>query len=81
MMQIYELHDVPVLVLGIFCDVSKPDNVEDYLRPLVIDLNNVLDEGVVINKTKISISLHVIIADSPARACNQFQWSKRMYEM
>lgn len=68
MAQIHELPEVPVLVLGIFCGSSKPDNVEDYLRQLVDDLNRVMDQGVTINKTKIGIDLRVIIADSPARA-------------
>ena len=46
----------------------EPDNVEDYLRQLVDDLDRVMDQGVTINKTKIGIDLRVIIADSPARA-------------
>uniref|UniRef100_A0A182PX80 Uncharacterized protein n=1 Tax=Anopheles epiroticus TaxID=199890 RepID=A0A182PX80_9DIPT len=44
------------------------NNVEDYLRPLVTDLNNVLDKGISIQNKHINISVRVFIADSPARA-------------
>uniref|UniRef100_A0A182K6T0 Uncharacterized protein n=1 Tax=Anopheles christyi TaxID=43041 RepID=A0A182K6T0_9DIPT len=61
MMQLRDQPDVPIVVLG-------PDNVDDYLRPLVVDLNEVIENGVMINQKRFGVSLKAIIADTPARA-------------
>uniref|UniRef100_A0A182KBA2 Uncharacterized protein n=1 Tax=Anopheles christyi TaxID=43041 RepID=A0A182KBA2_9DIPT len=56
MVQIHELHEAPVLALGIFCGSSKPDNVEDYLRPLLTDLIPVLQESFVVHQRSSKVS-------------------------
>ncbi|XP_040170673.1 uncharacterized protein LOC120904611 [Anopheles arabiensis] len=68
LMQLHGIPDVPIMTIGIFCGTSKPDNAEDYLRRLVTEINDVQDNGVVINGKRISISLRAILADAPARA-------------
>ncbi|XP_053667917.1 uncharacterized protein LOC128718306 [Anopheles marshallii] len=68
MIQLHELPEVPILVIGTYCGMGKPNNVEEYLRPLATDLNHVLENGVHINHTKIYVRIRAFIADSPARA-------------
>ncbi|XP_049297884.1 uncharacterized protein LOC125771381 isoform X1 [Anopheles funestus] len=68
LMSLPHLKPMPVLVVGIYCGSSKPDNIESYLRPLVDELNFLLDQGTNINGKLVDIQLHAIIADSPARS-------------
>uniref|UniRef100_A0A182HYY5 Transposase domain-containing protein n=1 Tax=Anopheles arabiensis TaxID=7173 RepID=A0A182HYY5_ANOAR len=68
LMQLHNMPNVPVVVVGIFCGTSKPSDVEPFLRPLVEELNRLHDNKMTLNGKKISVSVRVIIADSPARA-------------
>ncbi|XP_052901537.1 uncharacterized protein LOC128309187 [Anopheles moucheti] len=68
LMQLHNIPDVPVMVVGIFCGANKPSDAETFLRPLVTELNNLQDNKININGKEISISVRVFIADSPARA-------------
>uniref|UniRef100_A0A182PWU2 Uncharacterized protein n=1 Tax=Anopheles epiroticus TaxID=199890 RepID=A0A182PWU2_9DIPT len=68
MMQVHDLTDLPIFVVGIFCGSSKPDNVEDFLRPLVDELNHLIEAGFTINQKRISVTFRAFIADTPARA-------------
>uniref|UniRef100_A0A182I5D2 Uncharacterized protein n=1 Tax=Anopheles arabiensis TaxID=7173 RepID=A0A182I5D2_ANOAR len=43
-------------------------DVETFLRPLVKELNNLQDNGLMINNRMYRISIRAIIADSPTRA-------------
>uniref|UniRef100_A0A182WZK1 Uncharacterized protein n=1 Tax=Anopheles quadriannulatus TaxID=34691 RepID=A0A182WZK1_ANOQN len=60
--------EVPVLMVGNFFGESKPKSVEEYLRPLVDELNGLMDNGIVIANKPIEIHVRAFIADSPARA-------------
>ncbi|XP_040174439.1 uncharacterized protein LOC120906662 [Anopheles arabiensis] len=68
LMQLHNMPNVPVMVVGIFCGTSKPNDVEPFLRPLVEELNRLHDHKMNFNGKKITVSVKVIIADSPARA-------------
>ena len=68
LMQLHNMPNVPVMVVGIFCGTSKPNDVEPFLRPLVEELNRLHDHKMNLNGKKITVSVRVIIADSPARA-------------
>ncbi|XP_049293391.1 uncharacterized protein LOC125769031 isoform X1 [Anopheles funestus] len=67
-MQVSNMPEIPIMVLGIFCGSSKPDNVEGFLRPLVSEINHILVQGILINETVVDIRLGAFIADTPARA-------------
>lgn len=68
LMLLLNIPNIPVMVVGIFCGTSKPSDVETFLRPLVSELNNLQDNKVNNNGKDISITVRVIVADSPARA-------------
>nr|XP_049467066.1 uncharacterized protein LOC125908385 [Anopheles coluzzii] len=68
LMSIQEMPEVPVLMVGNFFGESKPKSVEEYLRPLVDELNGLMDNGIVIANKPIEIHVRAFIADSPARA-------------
>ncbi|XP_041787561.1 uncharacterized protein LOC121602871 isoform X1 [Anopheles merus] len=68
LMSIQEMPEVPVLMVGNFFGESKPKSVEEYLRPLVDELNGLMDNGIVIANKLIEIHVRAFITDSPARA-------------
>ncbi|XP_035890660.1 uncharacterized protein LOC118513892 [Anopheles stephensi] len=68
LMQLHNISGTPVLVIGVFCGSSKPNNCEDYLRPLVTELNQLLESGFKIGGKQYHVNLRLIVADSPARA-------------
>uniref|UniRef100_A0A182J949 Uncharacterized protein n=1 Tax=Anopheles atroparvus TaxID=41427 RepID=A0A182J949_ANOAO len=39
LVKIEELPDAPVMVAGVFCGQTKPQHVEDFLRPFVNEMN------------------------------------------
>lgn len=68
LMTIHELPEVPVLMVGNFLGDSKPKSVEQYLRPLVTELNVLMANGVFVNDKLIDVRVGAIIAEAPARA-------------
>uniref|UniRef100_A0A182NVM9 Uncharacterized protein n=1 Tax=Anopheles dirus TaxID=7168 RepID=A0A182NVM9_9DIPT len=65
LVKVQELKRAPVQIIGFF---SKPENVEDYLRPLVDEMNKLQQHGLKFVDNIVSVSINIIIADSPARA-------------
>ena len=67
---IHKIPRVKPMTVAIFCGSKKPDSLEQYLRPLVNDLNNLIDKGIALgnNDPTVNIKLRAIIADSPARS-------------
>lgn len=68
LMSIHEMPEVPVLMVGNFYGQSKPKSLDEYLRPLVEELNELIDNGIKIAKKTIKIIIRAFIADAPARA-------------
>uniref|UniRef100_A0A182SQ90 Uncharacterized protein n=1 Tax=Anopheles maculatus TaxID=74869 RepID=A0A182SQ90_9DIPT len=68
LMSIHEMPEVPVLMVGNFYGESKPLNAEQYLRPLVDELNGLMQNGIAIAKKLIEVRVRAFITNSPARA-------------
>uniref|UniRef100_A0A4Y0BLA6 Uncharacterized protein n=1 Tax=Anopheles funestus TaxID=62324 RepID=A0A4Y0BLA6_ANOFN len=67
LMKVFGLAIDQVLVVAVYCGDSKPMLVEEYLRPMVTELNHLQQNGIVINGSTFQVSLRAIIADTPAR--------------
>uniref|UniRef100_A0A182I5E5 Uncharacterized protein n=1 Tax=Anopheles arabiensis TaxID=7173 RepID=A0A182I5E5_ANOAR len=67
-MSIEEMPEVPVLMVGNFLGESKPASLKEYLEPLVNELNELMETGIVIANKLITVRVWAFIADSPARA-------------
>ncbi|XP_049283990.1 uncharacterized protein LOC125764134 isoform X1 [Anopheles funestus] len=67
LMKVFGLAIDQVLVVAVYCGDSKPMLVEEYLRPMVTELNHLQQNGILINGSTFQVSLRAIIADTPAR--------------
>ncbi|XP_058177027.1 uncharacterized protein LOC131292961, partial [Anopheles ziemanni] len=68
LISIAELPTVAPMPVAIFCGLRKPEKVEEYLRPLVSELNELMTDGIRIQDKAINIRVRAFIADTPARA-------------
>uniref|UniRef100_A0A1B0CU09 Transposase domain-containing protein n=1 Tax=Lutzomyia longipalpis TaxID=7200 RepID=A0A1B0CU09_LUTLO len=55
-------------VIAIYCGESKPDNLNAFLDPFVTEMNELINNGIIINNYKVTIGIHSFICDSPARS-------------
>lgn len=56
------------MAISVWCGESKPKNLNDFLRPFVTELHNLLLDGLRINQKQISIKIRAFICDTPARS-------------
>lgn len=54
--------------IGIYCGYGKPEVIEEFLGPLVLELKNILNIGVKISGFQVNVKLKCFICDCPARA-------------
>ncbi|XP_061501497.1 uncharacterized protein LOC133391394 [Anopheles gambiae] len=66
--KIEELPQAPVMAAAIFCGFQKPNNIEEFLRPAVDELNLLMANGIIIHGKKVVVKMRAIVADTPARA-------------
>lgn len=55
-------------VIGIFCGMSKPVPLKDFLEDFINELTHLLTEGINIENKNYSVICHNFICDAPARA-------------
>lgn len=68
---LFNVHNMPEfnpMVIGLFCGNGKPSSLSEYLDQFVEELNNILENGILINDIKINVRIRCFICDSPARA-------------
>ena len=67
------------ITAAIFCGRTKPKDVRRFMKPLVHELNMLMDVGMVLNNRRVTIKVRAIIADSPARAFLKGKYKVSMY--
>ncbi|XP_058127710.1 uncharacterized protein LOC131291215 [Anopheles ziemanni] len=68
LIKVEELPDAPVMPVAIFCGQTKPESVEQYLRPFVQEMNILMERGLKFGDKEVHLSISAFIADSPARS-------------
>lgn len=65
---ITEMPEAAPMTIAIFYGKTKPTSLDGFLKQLVEELNDVLNNGISINNCRINVKLRSFICDSPARA-------------
>ncbi|XP_053667882.1 uncharacterized protein LOC128718248 [Anopheles marshallii] len=68
MFAIDELPAAPVMTAAIYCGITKPISIEQYLRPVVDELNGLIRNGILLCGKHITVQVRAIVADTLARA-------------
>lgn len=55
-------------IVGLFCGISKPKSVFEYLSTFVEDLEHLLTNGIVYGSKKLKVIVSSFVCDAPARA-------------
>ncbi|XP_035905628.1 uncharacterized protein LOC118509297 [Anopheles stephensi] len=66
--KVEEISDCPVMVAGVFSGQTKPGSLEQFLRPIVDEINNLRSTGIQFGDHVLPVCIKAFIADSPARA-------------
>lgn len=65
---IAELPHVSAMVIGIFCGQAKSSDIDSFLTPFVLEMSELMANGLIINSHKVTVGLRCFLCDSPARA-------------
>lgn len=57
-----------VIPIGIFHRFQKPQSIEEFMNPFIIDLLHIIENGLSVNETLFNIQISNISCDSPAKA-------------
>lgn len=68
LINVYEFPDISPMTVGIFHGDSKPHDAAQFLEHFVSDLNQILNNGILINGKKLTVSIRSFICDTPARS-------------
>lgn len=55
-------------VISIYCGGGKPDPLSTFLENFISELKDLLNNGIIFNKTSYFIQIHSFVCDAPARA-------------
>ncbi|XP_049293236.1 uncharacterized protein LOC125768935 [Anopheles funestus] len=68
LIRVEELREAPVMLVGYYSGLEKPELVEEYFRPLVLEINDLQQRGLQFGNKVVRFALSIFVADSPARA-------------
>lgn len=54
--------------ISVFCGYVKPPSLENYTRPLINELKELITNGITVNNVRYNLKLSAVICDAPARA-------------
>lgn len=54
--------------VAIFSGTTKPMCIDDYLEEFVIDLNNILENGIIVGNKYFKVQVHCFVCDISARS-------------
>lgn len=60
--------DIRPMVIGIWCGIRQPNDLNEFLQPFVDDIDNAIRNGIKINEYYIHVEIRCFICDSPARS-------------
>jgi hypothetical protein len=56
------------MIIGIYYGKGKPQDLGEFLSPLVAEFNSILQHGIQIGDYTIAVTLKCFVCDSPARS-------------
>ncbi|KFB35141.1 hypothetical protein ZHAS_00001058 [Anopheles sinensis] len=65
--KIHEMPEAPVMTAAIFCGLTKPTNLTEYLGPMCAEINELILHGLSIDGKRVVVKLRAFIADTVAR--------------
>ncbi|XP_058126336.1 uncharacterized protein LOC131271274 [Anopheles coustani] len=68
LMKMEQIPEAPIMMIAMFCGSSKPNDLEPFLRPFVVEANELSQRGIQFGDRNVHFNIRAIIADSPARA-------------
>lgn len=54
--------------IAIYSGNAKPMSADEYLHDFIEEINQLLDEGIIINRHRFEVKIHSFICDTPARS-------------
>ncbi|XP_053674054.1 uncharacterized protein LOC128724352 [Anopheles nili] len=68
LMKVVELPKLPIMTVATFSGTAKPASIEEFLRPLVDELNEIQQGGLSVGEKTLNFKVRNFLADSPARS-------------
>lgn len=62
------MREIQPMIIAIWCGFGKPNDINEFLRPFVTELQTLIIQGIHINGYTLSINIHCFVCDTPARA-------------
>lgn len=60
--------DIQPFVIGIWSGIRQPNDLNEFLKPFVEDIDNAIKNQIIVNGYRIEVEIRCFICDSPARS-------------